>query len=109
MVDSLKEFFKDVLPNKFESEKATNINLVTQMNISGTTGGNWYIIVKDKNLDIKEGTSPDAPDITVEIKDRDFLKLLNGKTTGEKLYLTGKLKFIGDLSDGMKLRELGII
>ena len=109
MVDSCKEFFEQLLPNKFNAEKSEGISLLTQMNISGANGGNWYINVKDKKLEINEGTAPEAQNITVEIRDRDFVKLVNGQITGEKLYLTGKLKFIGDLSDGMRLRELGII
>ena len=109
MVDSLNEFFNEVLPDRFEADEAEGIAITTQMDISGPTGGKWWISVKDQKIDINEGSCPDAPNITVEIKDRDFLKLINGKITGEKLFLSGKLKFIGDLEDGMKLRELGII
>ena len=81
MVDSCKEFFEVVLPGKFDVEKSGGISILTQLDLGGPDGGKWYISVKDKNLNIKEGESPDPPDITVQCKARDFVKLVSGKVS----------------------------
>jgi len=52
-VKTPKEFFEKVLPAKFDPNKATGIDAVVQLNISGDNGGDWYLIIKDKKLEIK--------------------------------------------------------
>jgi putative sterol carrier protein len=39
----------------------------------------------------------------------DFMDLMNGKMSGEKAFITGKLKFKGDIGLALKLRETGFL
>jgi putative sterol carrier protein len=107
-VSTPKEFLDKVLPDKFEAEKAAGLAAVVQFKISGDTGGEWYLTIKDQQLEIKEGTV-DGPQITLIMKDKDYVDLVNGKLSGQKAFMTGKLKFKGDMNLGMKLQKLGLI
>jgi putative sterol carrier protein len=104
-----KEFFEKALPAKFDPSKAAGIDCVVQMNLLGDNGGDWYITIKDQKLEVKEGISEKTPTITVKMKDTDYVNMINGKITGERAYMTGKLKFKGDIGVGMKLKGLGIM
>lgn len=107
-VKTPKEFFEKVLPDKFDASKAINIDCVVQMKITGDEGGEWNIIVKDRKIEVHEGKHS-SPTITVEMRDTDYVDLVNGKLSGERAFMMGKLKFKGNLSTAMKMRGLGII
>ena len=103
-----KEFLDKVLPEKFDPEKAADLSAVVQFKISGDDGGEWILTIKDKKLEIRDGTV-DSPDMTLIMKDKDYVALVNGKLSGQKAFMTGKLKFKGDMNLGMKLQKLGLI
>ena len=107
-IQNPKEFFDKVLPERFDPEKAEGIEIVVQLNISGNEGGDWYVIIKDKKLDINEGQH-DEPKVAIQIKDKDWVKLINGKTTGERAFLAGKLKVKGEVTDALALKQLGFL
>ena len=103
-----EEFIEKILPEKFEGDKAAELSAVVQFNISGDNGGEWYLTIKDQKLEVSKGTT-DAPNITLKMKDKDYVNLVNGKLSGQKAFMTGKLKFKGDMALGMKLQQLGLI
>ncbi len=43
------------------------------------------------------------------MKAPDYIKLVTGKLSGKKEFMTGKLRFKGNMSLGMKLQKLGLI
>lgn len=103
-----KEFIEKILPGKFDGEKAAGLAAVVQFKISGDDGGEWHIKIQDGKLEVNEGTT-DSPDITLIMKAPDYVSLVNGKLSGQKAFMTGKLKFKGDMALGMKLQALGLI
>jgi len=107
-VSTPREFIETVLPQKFDPEKAAGLTAVVQMKIAGDNGGEWFITIKDNKLDVNQGTNP-AANITLSMKDVDYVALVNGKLSGQKAFMTGKLKFKGDMALGMKLQKLGFI
>jgi len=107
-VGTPKEFIETFLPQKFDGGKAAGVTAVVQLKISGDNGGDWVISIKDQKLDVSPGTNP-APNITLTMKDADYVSLVNGKLSGQKAFMTGKLKFKGDMGLGMKLQKLGLI
>lgn len=107
-VTTPKEFIETVLPQKFDGEKAAGMSAVVQFKITGDNGGEWFITIKDKKLEVSTGTNP-TPNITLTMKDVDYVSLVNGKLAGQKAFMTGKLKFKGDMALGMKLQKLGLI
>lgn len=107
-VKTPREFFEKALPEKFDSNKAAGIDATVQLTITGENGGDWYIVIKDQKLEIKGGVY-DNPAIKVMMKDTDYVDMINGKMTGDKAYMTGKLRFKGNIAIGMKLKGLGIL
>jgi putative sterol carrier protein len=103
-----KDFFEKVLPSRFKPDKAADIDVTVQVKITGPNGGNWAVTIKNQKLDIKEGTHP-SPTLSLEMAETDYIDLVNGKISGEKAFLTGKLRFKGNIALALKLRETGFL
>jgi putative sterol carrier protein len=107
-VSSPKEFMETVLPGKLAPEKLAGLDMTLQFSITGPNGGDWVLTIKDNKAEIKAGTI-ENPKITLKMKDEDYMKLVNGELSGQKAFMSGKLKFKGDMNTGIKLQKLGII
>jgi putative sterol carrier protein len=105
---TLKEFFEKVLPERFNPSKATGIDATVQINITGPNGGDWIVIIKDQKLEVKEGMHP-SPTIVINMAETDYMDLVNGKLSGEKAFITGKLQFKGNMALALRLREAGFL
>ena len=103
-----KEFFEKVLPIRFKPDKAAGVDVTVQVNITGPNGGDWVVIIKNQKLEVKEGTHP-SPTLTLKMAETDYLDLINGEISGEKAFLTGKLKFKGNIGLALRLRETGFL
>lgn len=107
-VKTPKELFEKVLPSKFDANKAAGVDAVIQMNITGPNGGDWIVIIKNQKLEVQQGIHP-SPSISIRIADTDYMDMVNGKLSGERAFMTGKLKFRGSMALGMKLKEIGFL
>ena len=109
-VTTPREFMEDVLPAKLNADpaKLAGIDVSILLNIKGDAGGDWVVIIRDSMVEVREGVI-DKPTISIKIKDSDYVKLVNGELSGPRAFMTGKLKFKGDMSAGLKLQKLGII
>jgi len=103
-----KEFFEEVLPRRFKPDKALGIDVTVQVNITGPNGGDWVVTIKNQKLEVKEGTHP-SPTLELNMAETDYMDLINGKMSGEKAFLTGKLRFKGNIALALKLRETGFL
>jgi putative sterol carrier protein len=103
-----KEFFEKVLPNRFNPSKAAGVDVTVQINITGPNGGDWIVILKDQKIEAREGTHP-SPTITIKMAETDYMNVVNGKMSGEKAFMTGKLQFKGNIALALKLREVGFL
>jgi putative sterol carrier protein len=103
-----REFFEKALPTRFDPSKASDLEIVVQMNITGSNGGDWTITIRDQKIEVKEGVHP-SPDITVRMADTDCVDLVNGRLSGVEAFMTGKLEFKGSMAIGMKLIDMGIM
>jgi putative sterol carrier protein len=103
-----KEFFEEVLPRRFKPDKALGIDVTVQVNITGPNGGDWVVTIKNQKLEVKEGTHP-SPTLELNMAETDYMDLVNGKMSGEKAFLTGKLRFKGNIALALKLRETGFL
>jgi putative sterol carrier protein len=103
-----KDVFEKILPNKFKPEKAVGIDVAVQINIAGSNGGDWVVTLKDQKLEVEEGTYS-SPTLELKMAEQDFMDLMNGKMSAEKAFMTGKLKFKGDIGLALKLRETGFL
>ena len=95
----------DQIPAAFQADKAGGLDATYQFDISGSQGGQWYMVIKDASCEVHQGTSADAK-ITVNISDENFVKLISGKLDGTMAFMTGKLKLKGDMGLAMRLQGL---
>ena len=103
-----KEFFEEVLPRRFKPDKAGGIDVTVQVNITGPNGGDWVVTIKNQKLEAKEGTNP-SPTIELNMAEADYMDLINGKMSGEKAFITGKLRFKGNIGLALRLKETGFL
>ena len=107
MAVDIKKLFNEELPGALARNvaEAKTIGAKYQMNISGPTGGEWYVDVSDSGASCKPGTGP--ADCTIVITDEDFQKLVeNPQANGMQLFCSGKLKVTGNQMLAMKLQKL---
>ncbi len=103
-----KEFFEKVLPSRFKPEKARGIDVSVRVTISGANGGDWTVTIKDQKIDAREGTTP-TPTLSIAMTDADFMDLMSGKLSGERAFFSGKIKFQGNITVALRLREAGFL
>jgi putative sterol carrier protein len=103
-----KEFFEKILPNRFNSNKTKGIDVTVRINITGPNGGDWIVTIKDQKLEVKEGTHP-SPTLMINMAETDYMDMVNGRMSGEKAFITGKLQFKGNMALALRLREAGFL
>jgi NAD(P)-dependent dehydrogenase (short-subunit alcohol dehydrogenase family)/acyl dehydratase/putative sterol carrier protein len=101
---TVKKIFEN-MTGAFQADKASGVDVVFQFKISGDTGGDWFVTVKDGACECVEGTS-DAPTTTILMGDEDFVKMISGKLNAMQAYTTGKLKIEGDLMKSQLIEKL---
>ena len=103
-----RQFFEEILPKRFKPEKAKDIDVTVQIMITGSELGEWIVVIKNQNLEVREGRHP-SPTLTLEMAKDDYMDLINGRIRGEKAFLLGKLKFRGNIGLALKLKETGFL
>ncbi len=104
-VERAAEWFDRVLPEEFDPRKAGGFSGTFCFTIAGDRGGEWSVTIDGDDLNIETGLSPD-PVFNVDMKDVNFMDLMNGEINGQQAFMSGKLKFKGNMSKAMKLQEL---
>jgi putative sterol carrier protein len=95
----------DGMAHNFRAEKAKGMFVRYQFDISGPTGGGWWIDVHDGKFKIGRGRI-ENPNVTFITSDRDWVALSNGTLSGTWAFLTGRLKIHGDQKLARKLDEI---
>jgi len=103
-----RDFFEKTLPKRFNASKAAGVDVIIQISITGTNGGNWIVTIKEQKLDVKEGIHP-SPSLSLKMTENDYLDLVNHRISAEKAFFTGKVHFKGDIALALKLRETGFL
>eukprot|EP00088_Acartia_fossae_P056062 TRINITY_DN65244_c0_g1_i1.p1 TRINITY_DN65244_c0_g1~~TRINITY_DN65244_c0_g1_i1.p1 ORF type:complete len:117 (-),score=22.48 TRINITY_DN65244_c0_g1_i1:99-449(-) len=81
-----------------DRQKALKVKAVFQFSLPNA--GDFYVDLKEGK--IEKGKHAKA-DITINTKDEEFVSLCEGKTTGQKAFMAGKLKVKGNMMLAMKL------
>lgn len=95
----------DAMPERFQSEKAGDLDMTIQFDLSGDGGGQWYVRVKDGAIDVEQG-SADSPAATMKMDADEFTKMSNGELNPMMAFMSGKIKVDGDLNSLMKFQTL---
>jgi putative sterol carrier protein len=104
MPATCREAFEQ-MPSAFNKEAAKGLNATYQFNLSGEGGGQWNVLIKDEQCEVKEGAHP-SPNITISMAAGDYLDMINGKLNGQVAFMTGRLKISGDIGLALKLQGL---
>jgi len=65
----------------------------------------YYFTVAHEAIDVQQGKHA-SPDITIAMKESDYLAIVNGQLSGSWAFMTGKLKIDGDMMLALKLQSL---
>jgi putative sterol carrier protein len=103
----IQKLFNEELPAALarNAEDAKGVGAKFQLNITGPSGGEWFVNVSSDGPSCKPGTGP--ADCTVTVSDEDFQKLYeNPQANAMQLFFAGKLKLGGNTMLAMKLTKL---
>src|SRR5437867_13086125 len=65
----------------------------------------YHFTVTNETIEVKRGKHA-SPNITITMKESDYLDMVNGKLNGQMAFMTGKLKIAGDMGLALKLKYL---
>lgn len=79
--------------------------LAVQVNLTGKSGGVFYVEVKDGKVSAEPYDYHDRS-CAISIEPTNFVKLMDGKLDPVIAYTTGKLKVEGDLGKALEFSKL---
>ena len=102
-----REWFERELPTAVQADpkKIEGFNGTLLFTINGDQGGTWTLDIRNQQLNVKAEAVP-TPDISITMKDADFVNFINKKLSGQMAFMTGKLKVKGNMQLAMKLNGL---
>ena len=89
-------------PNRFQPEKAQDVNETVHMNLTGDNPRDIVLHVHNGELDIREGAAPDDATLTLTADAEDWLKIENGDLNPMMAMMQGKAKLRGSMPFAMK-------
>jgi len=106
-IEQPSEWFDRVLPETVRDhpEKIGDFAGTLLFNITGDAGGVWTVRFEDGAVEVDTGDGGQAK-FTIKMKDKNFVRMMNGEITGANAFMSGKLKFRGDVAKAIKLRGL---
>jgi putative sterol carrier protein len=104
MENNLQSIMNHVI-QLFNPEKAAGIDAAIQFFISGDEGGEWFAIIRNKELSVSQGTIPN-PKLTLKANSMDIVNMFNGKLNPMQAYMQGKIQAQGDLGLAMRMAEV---
>ena len=84
-------------------QKLAGLTAVYQLNIEGA--GQWHLIFTNGELEVKEGAHP-TPNVTITMTEEVRKATAEGKLDPQMAFMSGKIKFAGDMALLMKLGAL---
>jgi putative sterol carrier protein len=93
------------LPEAFIPEKAAGLKANIQVNLSGNSGGDWFLAVANDQMIVTPGVTP-APDLTLGLTTEDFVSLMKGQANPMALFMGGRIKVEGNLALATKFQSM---
>ena len=95
----------DGMRQSFQAQKAKGVHARYQWDLSGPSGGQWWIDVEDGKFKMGRGKI-DNPSVTFIASDKTWVALSNGTLGGKWAFFTGRLKVHGSQALARKLDEI---
>jgi putative sterol carrier protein len=105
MADPTIADFMTRMSEAFIPEKATGIDAIIQLKLTGAQAAAYYVTIKDAKCTLSPGEAPTAK-LTLSADADNFVKIFTGQMDGMQAFMQGKLKLSGDMSLAMKLMSL---
>jgi putative sterol carrier protein len=100
----VKEIFGK-MPEVFNADAAQGLDAVFQYEITGDSGGNWSVVVKDGTCQVSEGVH-ESPSVTLTLSGDTWLGIVNKTTNGMQAFMSGDLKATGDIMLAQRIEQL---
>ena len=65
----------------------------------------YHFRIANESIEVQTGPHA-SPNITMTMKESDYLAMVNGKLNGQMAFMSGKLKIAGDMGLALKLQNL---
>ena len=105
MTENSLQSIMDRIIGMFQPERASGFDATVQFQVSGDQGGDWYAVIRDKELSVSPGTTPN-PRLTLTASSQDIINMFNGNLNPMQAYMQGKVQARGDLSLAMRLADV---
>jgi putative sterol carrier protein len=92
----------------FRPERAANVDAVIHWRIGGGPDGSedhYEVVVRNGSLSYTDEPS-EEPRVTFKMDGATFLRLVTGNASGPMLFMTGKLKIVGDMMFAAQVQGL---
>jgi putative sterol carrier protein len=103
-VNSVQEIF-DHIDEGFEPDKAEGVDAIFQFDLTGPTGGKYWIQVANKQAQVHPGEHA-APTMVLTSAAEDYLAVVNGELNPMMAFMQGKIKVKGDMGLALKLQSM---
>lgn len=104
MVRDTREYF-DTLDERFVAEQARGVSAILQYELSGDTGGQWYVRVRGGQLiEISQGTA-ERPTLTLRMDAQKFVEMNNGELDGTLAYMVRDLRVQGNVALAARMKQ----
>jgi putative sterol carrier protein len=101
---SVEDVFEK-MPQVFNADAATGLDLVFQFHISGDQAGDWNVSVREGSCKVEKGVHA-SPSVSLTMADVDWLAMCNGTLNGMTAFMTGKLRASGDIMAAQRIPSL---
>jgi putative sterol carrier protein len=94
-----------VMVQRFDPQKAANVDATIQFDLSGDSGGQYWLRIGDGKAETGVGLA-DSPRMTLKASADDFVSMMSGGLNPMQAFMTGKIKIVGDTNLAMKLMPM---
>jgi putative sterol carrier protein len=103
-VNSVQEVF-NAMPSRFLPDQAGDMRATIQFDLTGEGGGQWYVTIADRVLDVHTGLAQ-AASLTLTTSATDYLSIINGELKPMAAFMQGKIRVKGEMPLLMKMQSL---
>ena len=96
----MQQFSQSISPDKLDG-----INMIVQLRLTGEGGGDWYLDIRDRECNLVPGLA-ELSGVTLESTLEDFKGLVEGRLDAAQAFMSGRLKFQGNMFLLLKLAAI---
>ncbi len=100
---NVQEIFANMC-SVFQAAKAQGDKALIQFDLSGDSGGKYWVKVENGMCESGSGAAPSTPDMTLVTTADDWLKVTNGELNPMTAFMQGKIKVQGNMGFALKLQ-----